>query len=45
MPADVAPREQLMIEVYVRHLEASSGFSRRLGFTVVRQEAGFMALQ
>jgi catechol 2,3-dioxygenase-like lactoylglutathione lyase family enzyme len=45
MPTDVVPREQLMIEVYVRNLEASSAFYRRLGFTVVRQESGFMELQ
>ena len=45
MPAYMEPREQLMIEVYVRNLEASSAFYRRLGFDVVRQEDGFMELQ
>ena len=45
MPAYVAPREQLMVEVYVRNLQASSAFYRHLGFDVVRQEEGFMELQ
>jgi len=45
MPAYVAPREQLMVEVYVRNLQASSAFYRHLGFEVVRQEEGFMELQ
>ena len=45
MSADIVPREQLMIEVYVRDLKVSGDFYRRLGFAVVRQEAGFMELQ
>jgi catechol 2,3-dioxygenase-like lactoylglutathione lyase family enzyme len=34
-----------MVEVYVRNLQASSAFYRRLGFDVVRQEEGFMELR
>jgi catechol 2,3-dioxygenase-like lactoylglutathione lyase family enzyme len=45
MSTYVEPKEQLMVEVYVRNLEASSTFYRRLGFDVVRQEEGFMELQ
>lgn len=45
MPAYVSPSEQLMVEVYVRNLLASSGFYRRLGFEVVRDEGTFMELQ
>ena len=45
MSAYVTPSEQLLVEVYVRNLPASSDFYRRWGFTVVRQEATFMALQ
>jgi catechol 2,3-dioxygenase-like lactoylglutathione lyase family enzyme len=45
MSTYVEPREQLMVEVYVRNLEVSSTFYRRLGFDVVRQEEGFMELQ
>lgn len=45
MPASVSPREQLMVEVSVRNLLASSGFYRRWGFEVVRDEGTFMELQ
>lgn len=34
-----------MVEVYVRNLQASSGFYRRVGFEVVRDEGTFMELQ
>jgi catechol 2,3-dioxygenase-like lactoylglutathione lyase family enzyme len=41
----VSPREQLMVEVYVRNLQASSSFYRRVGFELVRDEGTFMELK
>ena len=45
MLAYVPPSEQLMVEVYVRDLQASSAFYRTFGFEVVRHEDAFMTLK
>jgi catechol 2,3-dioxygenase-like lactoylglutathione lyase family enzyme len=38
------PREQLIVEIYVRNLKQSIPFYEQLGFTICRDEPGFVEL-
>lgn len=41
----VEPERQLVVETYVRNLEQSLEFYRRIGFCISRQETGFAEIE